>query len=123
MQQNTRLMLDHNVSLLTYLLKAAESTKAGITFIQSADEEVRLSYAELYELSQYCLHNLSVRDVSKGDQLIIQTDNNRLFLIVFWACLLGGIIPIPLSSGDREEHRQKLSKILNGLPRPSLANV
>ena len=55
-----------------------------------------------------------------GDQLIIFLNSNEQFIDAFWACMLGGIIPVPVAVGISDEHRHKLLRIYQRLSRPHL---
>ncbi|MCM3269769.1 hypothetical protein [Paenibacillus elgii] len=66
------------------------------------------------------LYHLHERGIQAGDELVMQIDDNHTFLNVFWGCFLGGIIPVPVSIGNNDEHRMKLFKIWNTLPRPHM---
>ncbi|MEL7147563.1 MAG: AMP-binding protein, partial [Bacteroidota bacterium] len=44
--------------------------------------------------------------------------NNKQFVIVFWSCILSGVIPVPVTVGQNKEHRIKLSKICGVLNSP-----
>ncbi|EHS57513.1 iturin a synthetase a, partial [Paenibacillus sp. Aloe-11] len=48
----------------------------------------------------------------------MQIDDNHTFVNVFWGSLLGGIVPVPVSIGNNDEHKMKLFKIWNTLSRP-----
>src|SRR5688572_4509768 len=87
-------------NLIEILKSSAElPDQAGITFINGMNTEQFLSYADLFIRSKCALHVLNSKGVREGDEMIIQTDNNENFLILFWACLMGKIIPIPISTG------------------------
>ena len=47
--------------------------------------------------------------------MIIQRADNEEFLVSFWACLLGGIVAVPVAPGNTAEHRHKLFRIANKL--------
>ncbi len=70
----------------------------GILFIADSGTEIWMNYSELYLEAQNGLANLQNRGVRPGDKLIIQVTDKREFLITYWACLLGGIIPAPLAA-------------------------
>jgi len=94
--------------------------KCGISFVNKAGLEEKLSYRELYANALNVLGSLQKRGVKTGDEVIIQLEDNKKFLIIFWGCLLGKIIPVPLSPGFRQELFLKLSKIWNVLKNPYL---
>ncbi len=98
------------------------SRERGITFITGEAESEFCSYAALYESALGVLHHLRMKGVGARDEVILQMDNNREFLIVFWACLLGGIIPVPLSVGNNEEHYVKVVRIASVLNNPFIVS-
>jgi acyl-CoA synthetase (AMP-forming)/AMP-acid ligase II len=75
----------------------------GITFIDSAEEKRFLSYDEIYLEAEAILFNLQSAGLKPGDQLVFQINDNRDFVIFFWACLLGKIIPIPVTLAANDE--------------------
>lgn len=52
--------------------------------------------------------------------MILQTEDNQSLLITFWACILGGMIPVPLAMGGTDMHRQKLLNVWKTLNHPYL---
>lgn len=93
----------------------------GIYFIQSADKINYLSYQEIYNKSLCLLHEMQQKGLKPGDELIFQLTNPEEFIIFFWASIIGGIIPVPVSIGVLEEHKLKMIKIWNILSNPYLA--
>ena len=53
-----------------------------------------------------------------GDELVLFTGNNEQFIDGFWACLHGGIVPVPVAVGISDDHRHKLLTIFGQLQRP-----
>ncbi len=92
----------------------------GITFINGEKDETYLSYKDLYGKALGYLYHLQSNGLKPGMELIFQLNDNETFLYTFWACLLGGIIPVPVSMGNNEEHRLKIVKIWNILNQPYL---
>ena len=92
----------------------------GVTFIDSANQEHFLSYKELYEAALNALSFLQIKGLKPKDELVFQTEDNKSFVITFWACLLGGIIPVPVSVGQTDDHKQKLFNIWKVLNNPYL---
>lgn len=95
--------------------------QTGITFITGADRETFLSYADLYYKALGALRMLQAYGLTPGRELVIQTEDNEQFLIIFWACLLGKIIPVPLSAGSQSDHRLKVIKVWETLSHPCWA--
>ena len=106
-------------SNLTDLILNKNDNK-GITFIGGECDEVYISYKKLYEKSLEVLYNLQAKGIERGSELVFQIENNYGFVLCFWACILGGIIPVPVTVGNNEEHRQKLLRILDILNNPFL---
>src|SRR5688572_10181529 len=96
------------------------SSSTGITFIKSKDVEEFVSYQELYDLSLCALGYLQQRGLKPKDELVMQIEDSRSFFVVFWACLLGGIIPVPVTIGNNDDHREKLFRIWKVLNNPYL---
>ncbi|WP_156456324.1 AMP-binding protein, partial [Abyssisolibacter fermentans] len=96
-----------------------KNSSKGITFIQN-DEEDFLSYSELYDKALMTLNELQKKNIKPGDELVFQLDENKELLIIFWACLLGGIIPITTTVAANEASKTKLSKIWGKLNNPYL---
>ena len=92
----------------------------GITFIQSATREEFLSYHQLYQNALSWLAYLQEKGLKPGDELVFQVDDNKTFVQFFWACILGGIIPVPVSITHYTENARKLIKIVQFLERPFL---
>lgn len=101
-------------------LKGAAGGRSGITFIEGGDSEIRLSYNELYIRAQEILHVLQKRGIRAGNEVVFQVEDNRTFVIYFWACILGGMIPVPLTIGKTDDHRQKLFNVWRQLAHPYL---
>ncbi|WP_159455962.1 non-ribosomal peptide synthetase [Chitinophaga eiseniae] len=93
----------------------------GITFIESGSHEYFVSYRELFARALSALYYLQQKGISPGDELVLQIEDNSAFLTIFWACILGGIIPVPLTIGQNDEHKQKLFNVWSVLNNPSLA--
>ena len=111
-------MIDY--SNLTDALEAQRSGDRGITFIEGKQDHRSLSYAQLYDWALMQLADLQQAGLTPGAQLIILHNDNQTFLEAFWACVLGGIVPVPVAVGISDEHRAKLFRIFNKLERPHL---
>ncbi|MCY8823355.1 non-ribosomal peptide synthetase [Bacillus atrophaeus] len=95
-----------------------DEVNKGITFINGDQKEEKVSYKELYEKAQMVLYQLQTKGMKPGDELVLQIKDNKKFVTVFWACLLGKIIPVPLSIGENNEYKTKLLNIWNILNDP-----
>src|SRR5688572_29412321 len=108
------------MSIVTALLAAAGENRAGIRFVQPGGMENYLSYRDVYERAISLLGCMQERGVQPGNEVIIQTEDNQLLICLFWACVLGGIIPVPLSSGAQAGQKQKVAQVWQRLLHPFL---
>ncbi|MCP3741597.1 beta-ketoacyl synthase N-terminal-like domain-containing protein [Rossellomorea sp. BNER] len=99
--------------------KACEETK-GITFVKNKAKEKHVSYKELLMSSSKILGFLQSKGITYKDEIVFQLKDNEDFIKVFWAGILGGIIPVPISSGNNDEHRLKFYKVWERLNNPYL---
>lgn len=107
-------------NLTDILVKQKHQHGKGVTFIEGSKQEVFLSYKALFDAASNALAYLQERKMKAGDELVFQTDDNQVFIVVFWACILGGIIPVPVSTGKNEEHKTKFFNIWKVLNNPRL---
>src|SRR4051812_48263207 len=107
---------------LVDVLIARSSDTHGITFIESSSMEERLSYKDLYVKSLVVLHNFQKKGLLPGYEVVIQLDNNRDFIIVFWACILGAFIPVPLNITRNEEQALKTINVWKLLNNPYMVS-
>ncbi len=101
------------------LIQQNRGSNSGITFLQN-NEDVFMSYKELHTMALKTLYGLQEKELKVGDELIFQLEDNREFIITFWACMLGGIIPVPVTIGNTDEQKHKLLKIWKILNNPYL---
>lgn len=104
---------------LTAALKQNLSLNRAITFINSADDETQISLQQLQQHALGVLHFLQQK-IEPKQELIIHLDDNRQFIDVFWACLFGNIIPVPIAIGNNDQHRQKLINVFQQLKNPKI---
>lgn len=107
-------------TLTEVLVKRKNEKQKGISFILSRSEEIRISYADIYETSLKILYNLQKQGFRQGDEVVFQIADSRIFIFSFWACILGGMIPVPIVVGANDEQKFKLFKIWGILKRPRL---
>ena len=62
----------------------------GIIFIKSSNEELFLSYKDLYKKSLEFAYLAKASGLKRGDKLILQFNDNEKFLISFWGSIIGG---------------------------------
>ena len=105
---------------LNAMLDAQVKTGKWITFIEGRQDQRRFSYGQLSDRASMLLFDFQEAGLKPGDQLIILQKDNQTFLEAFWACMFGGIVPVPIAVGISDEHRAKLFRIFNKLERPHL---
>ncbi|PUZ30108.1 surfactin family lipopeptide synthetase A [Chitinophaga costaii] len=108
-------------TLIDAIQYCSEKDTAGVTFIPDGKGEVYVSYRRLYEDAWQQLGYLQEKGLKPRQELIFQVDDAQTFVTLFWACLLGGIIPVPLSPGIKDHQRRKLFSVWNRLHDPFLA--
>ncbi len=107
---------------LTHLLQVRSvEVDKGIYLINGQNNEEFVSYKDLYNRSLKILGTLQKTGIQPGHELVIQVDDNGAFIELFWSCILGGIIPVPLSIGAKDEHKRKLFKVWTLLNSPNIA--
>lgn len=103
------------------ILGISNNTEKGIIFITANNKEHFVSYATFYQEALFFLGTLQrKKSINRGDEIIIYEDDHHKFLIAFWACILGGYIPIPVAIGGKEEHKLKPFRIWNNLTHPKI---
>lgn len=107
-------------NLVEAIQDASRLKDKGIIFIQDKNTDVFVSYEQLYKRAKRVLYILQSKGLTAGRELIFQIQDNEQFIYVFWACLLGGIIPVPVSVGNNVEHKLKPLRIWNILHKPAL---
>ncbi len=86
-----------------------------VGFINGQDEEKIITFNALYERALGLLHVLQQKGMRQGDYLLLNLNDNEKMVDVFWACQLGGIIPVPLAIGISDQHRQKIFNVYKQL--------
>lgn len=109
-------MIDFDV--LTQVLDSNASELHDITYIRGRNKITSVSFSDLRQRALGILFHFQNRGLQHGDELILLTDNNEFFIDAFWACLYGGIVPVPVAVGISDEHRFKLVRIFNKLTSP-----
>jgi len=106
-------------TLTDVFLDRANSTHT-ITYVAGHDQHVSVTLAAMLGKATQRLGQFQSKGLTAGSQLIIQCNDNALFLEAFWACMLGGITAVPVAGGNTSEHRHKLFRIAAKLDNPGL---
>ncbi len=108
------------ISTLSDALQASAELDAGVTYLDGQREPHRVTYATLRARALRVLAELQARDVTPGTAVVFQLDGNQQLVEAFWACQLGGYIPVPLNVGGIDEHQRKTLNVLEQLEQPQL---
>ena len=83
-------------SLAQVLIDAA-ATARGIVLVRDDESELRVTYAQLLERAGRRLAGLQAQGVRAGQCALLVVNSNLEFAESFWGCVLGGIVPVPIS--------------------------
>ena len=109
-----------NFATLSEALAARRSSDCSIHYIEGENSERALPFAEFHPRALGLLHHFQSLGAVPGSEMILLVDRNEQFLDAFWACVLGGIIAVPLAPGATDEHRLKFFRVLRMLRQPHL---
>ncbi len=91
-----------------------------IEYIDGQHDRRRTDFAQLYRTALGVLRHLQAAGVQPGDEVIIFSPSTEQFVDGFWACQLGGFVPVPVAVGISDDHRHKLLRIFSRLKNPWL---
>jgi acyl-CoA synthetase (AMP-forming)/AMP-acid ligase II len=106
---------------LAAALDALAPSTRGIYYISGENNETRVPYSELRGRALGILRYLQAAGATPGSEVIILVDGTAPFVDTFWACVLGGVVAVPLAPGNADEHKAKLFRVLDKLRAPTLA--
>ena len=93
---------------LDQILPATAREDRQITFIEGENQQRVLSFRRLRQRAIGVLGALQRRGLVAGDKLLLYVADNERSVELFWACVLGGIAPVPLAPGGTPEQLRKL---------------
>ena len=105
---------------LTEMLDHRARGTGAIGYLEGEGAEKTLPLAKLRHRALGILHQLQRIGAVPGDMLILHVASNEQFIDAYWACLYGGIVPVPITVGISDEHKQKLLRIARQLGNPFL---
>ncbi|MFP3155752.1 SDR family NAD(P)-dependent oxidoreductase [Lachnospiraceae bacterium ZAX-1] len=98
---------------LVDLISSRSNSSQRIIYYSKDGKSVQ-TIGELYQNAKYCAGNLVESGVRPGDKLIFQVSSKRAFLEVFWACMLIGAVPAPMTViEDYEAESSNVDKLYN----------
>ncbi|MGG1243184.1 amino acid adenylation domain-containing protein [Bacillus cabrialesii] len=107
-------------TLVDVIRERSNISDRGIRFIESDKNETVVSYRQLFDEAQGFLGYLQHIGIQPKQEIVFQIQENKSFVVAFWACLLGGMIPVPISIGEDDDHKLKVWRIWNILNHPYL---
>ncbi|MGI9321379.1 MAG: AMP-binding protein, partial [Thiogranum sp.] len=106
--------------VLTDVLLELDGAERGIRYLHSGDRETLISYSALLSRAKGLLGRFQQQGLQAGDPVILFVRNNVAFVDAFWACQLGGLVPVPLSAGVHSEYLHKLTTVAEKFAAPLL---
>lgn len=104
--------------LIEVIASKREVREKGIYFIQNEEKEEYLSYRDLLKEAWNLKEDMLKSGIPMQSEVILQDEESRSFLISFWACILGRMIPVPLSAQKGKESLERVLKIYRQLRNP-----
>ncbi len=105
---------------LPQMLDDRSRGQGAIGYLEGENAEKSLRLSDLRRRALGILHHLQKLGARPGDKLILHVASNEQFIDAFWACLYGGIVPVPVAVGISDEHKHKLLRIARQLGTPFL---
>jgi acyl-CoA synthetase (AMP-forming)/AMP-acid ligase II len=96
------------------------SSARSLHYIEGENNERALPFGELHSRALGLLHHFQACGATPGSEMILLLDSNAQFVDVFWACILGNLIAVPLAPGATDEHKLKFFRVLDKLKQPHL---
>lgn len=112
--------MDKSYNLVEAIKNAKSKKDRGIFFICNHKEDKFVTYEQLYNNAIKTLYYLQKRGIKSGNELVIQIANEEQLLVVFWASILGGIIPVPVAKIQGDENKVKVIKMWSYLNNPHI---
>ena len=78
---------------------ARQSPDRGIVYLHEDGSAEFQSYPALLMEARQLLGGLKDAGLETGNRVIFQLDRNEDFIRAFWACTIGGFVPVPIGAG------------------------
>ncbi len=99
-----QLETDAPSTLSAALLRTALLVKdKGILYLLADGSEIVQSYEDLLNEAQRIKGGLRQLGLKPEDKVIFQINHNWDFIPAFWGCILGGFVPVPISTASNYE--------------------
>ncbi|MGH8618353.1 MAG: hypothetical protein ACREUW_11745, partial [Burkholderiales bacterium] len=96
---------------LTAALERLPDERGELLDIESGDRRRAFTASQIRSRALGLLRHFQDRGAQPGDEMIIVAGNNLAFIDAFWACVLGGLIAVPVAPGAGDAQREKLFRI------------
>lgn len=108
-------------TLFEALIAVSQCEDRGITIVTTGNQKF-ISYQQLFQRAIQYLNYFKDEGVNRGDELMISSavNENGEFFYSFWACILGGIIPVPVSGTSDKNSTEKILNIWPQLINPHI---
>jgi acyl-CoA synthetase (AMP-forming)/AMP-acid ligase II/NADP-dependent 3-hydroxy acid dehydrogenase YdfG len=80
---------------------ARQSPEQGLVHLKDDGSETLESYPALLERARELAAGLRAAGLSPGERVLFQLPTSDAFFAAFWGCVLGGMIPVPVSMAAR----------------------
>ena len=100
------------------VLAAHSASSRRIHYLNGQNDRRSVTFGELRTAALGVLFHLQAFGAQPGDRVILHTSSNEQFLDGFWACILGGLVPVPVAVGISDDHRLKLLQVFTALGKP-----
>lgn len=110
--------IDQFGNLVEVICEKVNSQKS-ITFIESTGD-THLLYKDVFNKALRILGGFQSLGIKPGNELVFQLKSNLNFVTAFWACLLGGFIPVPIAVPENSKNIHKIMNIWKVLKNPFL---
>ncbi|WP_241759001.1 fatty acyl-AMP ligase [Pyxidicoccus parkwayensis] len=98
------------------LAATARGTPHGLTFVDTAEREVSVSWAEVYRRARCTAAGLARLGVHEGDRVALLLPTSPGFMDAYFGTLLAGAVPVPLYPpvrlGRLEEYHRATARML-----------
>lgn len=105
-----------SVRTLVEALERAATTGRGVHFLDGAQRDTFLSYAELWQRARSAATELAERGVALGDRVALVLRTSPTFFDAFFGTLLAGGVPVPLYPplrlGGSDEYVERTRRML-----------
>ncbi|MCP4689817.1 MAG: AMP-binding protein, partial [Desulfobacterales bacterium] len=95
-------------TLTEALIRSADDGSKGVVCFQERGARVFLSYAEILADAKSILAGLQARGCGPGDRMILQIGRLQDHFSAFWACALGGVIPVTVAVSPAFDRRNSV---------------